>query len=76
MIKEILVSGNLGKLRSDLIGKSSDENGLRLKKQKELAELAIDPDSRKFVNYFKSHCKTEVLTQWDNGSTPPLEISV
>lgn len=71
MIKEMLVSGNLSKLRSDLIGKSSDENGLRLKRQKELADSAIDPDSRKFINYFKSHCKTETLAQWGNDSTPP-----
>lgn len=73
MIKEILVPGNLSKLRSTLTGKSPGENGLSLKRQKELANLAIDPDSQKFVNYFKSRCKTEALAQRENGSTPPPE---
>lgn len=76
MIKEILVPGNLSKLRSTLTGKSPGENGLSLKRQKELANLAIDPDSQKFVNYFKSRCKTEALAQRENGSTPPLKIGV
>ena len=63
MIKNILISGNLSKVRGDLV-KSPDE-GLRRQKQKEFAETAMDQNGRNFIGYFKSHCKTEPLDSWN-----------
>ena len=62
MIESILISGNLSKLRNDLIGKSLDEY-IRLAKQKQFASLVVNRKSEEFIGYFKSRCKTEVLEQ-------------
>ena len=67
MIKRILISGNLSKVRGDLI-KSPDED-LRRQKQKEFAELAMDSNVGRFVDYFKFHCRTEPLER-DYTSCP------
>lgn len=67
MVKCILISGNLSKVRGDLI-KSPDED-LRRQKQKEFAELAMDSNVGRFVDYFKFHCKTEPLER--NGISCP-----
>ena len=59
MINSILVSSDLSKLRSGLV-KIEDE-GLLLRRQKELAELATNPG--KFVAYFRDNCKTQELEE-------------
>ena len=61
MIKNLLISSNLSKLRRDLV-KSNDED-LLFRKQKEFAELAVHTDRRKFVAYFRDHCKTQKLEE-------------
>lgn len=63
MIRRILISGNLSKVRGDLVKLPDDD--LRRQKQKEFAELSMDSNSGKFVGYFRSHCKTEPLDGGD-----------
>ena len=56
MVNGVLISSNLSKLRRDLV-KSEDKDSL-FRKQKELAELVVDDDSRKFIAYFLGRCRT------------------
>lgn len=61
MIKNLLISSSLSKLRSDLV-KSKDKD-LLFKKQKEFAELAVHNGGKKFISYFRDRCKTQNLEE-------------